>query len=302
MLWKEIHIEGQSGRSWIAMIAGGLLALLTIGSGLLVLGQYLWNQMLGGGMDFRSLPEDMNIWFRIAGSGVASLMLLMVGVRASTSITTELERDTFDALVAKPLSAQTILPSKLVGSLISLRMGWIWFGCMLAIGIFTGGVHLLAVPIVITAWFIYAAFVQHGRAVVLDGVHLVDAVHGLHGADDTVPRRRPLAGHGHVLLLGVRADAARSSRRLSRILGQVPGRFDAADRDRFLPVSYSWQDLQRNFNHREFRTGEIMVFSLIGLFLWAMACPVLSSTACCCAAKGFLQEIMHGVRNGVCRK
>jgi ABC-type transport system involved in multi-copper enzyme maturation permease subunit len=271
MLWKEIHIEGQSGRSWIAMIAGGLLALLTIGSGLLVLGQYLWSQMLGGGANFRSLPEDMNIWFRIAGSSVASLMLLMVGVRASTSITTERERDTFDALVATPLSAQTILASKLVGSLISLRMGWLWFGCMLAIGIFTGGVHLLAVPIVITAWFIYALlFAMVGLW------YSMACTSSMRATVYTVMTTLFLGG-GHWLVTGMCCFSVFALMRLDHP-GDFPEYLAKFEVGLTPPIvigfcSYSWQDLQHNFRHREF--GELMVFSLIGLFLWAMACPVL---------------------------
>jgi len=271
MLWKELHIEGQTGRSWIATIAGGLLALLTIGSGLLVLGQYLWNQVFGGGPNFGSLPQDMNIWFRIAGSGVASLMLLMVGVRASTSITTERERDTFDALVATPLSAEMILMSKLIGSLVSMRTGWIWFGCMLALGIFTGGVHLLAVPIVITAWFVYAVTFS-----MIGLWYSMACTSSMRSTVYTVLTTL-FVGGGHWLVTGMCCFSVFALMRLDHP-GDFPeymAKFEAGLTPPFVIgfCAYSWQDLQHNFNRREF--GELFVFSLIGLFLWAMACPVL---------------------------
>jgi hypothetical protein len=37
--------------------------------------------------------------------------------------------------------------------------------------------------------------------------------------------------------------------------------------------AYSWQDLAQNHNHREMT--KLIVFSMIGLFLWSMGCVVL---------------------------
>jgi ABC-type transport system involved in multi-copper enzyme maturation permease subunit len=101
----------------------------------------------------------MNMWFRFAGSSVACLTLLVIGVRASTSITSERERDTFDALISTPLSGEGILLAKVAGSLTSMRPAWFWFGSMLLLALCTGGLHPLAVPIIVLAWLVYALFV-----------------------------------------------------------------------------------------------------------------------------------------------
>jgi ABC-type transport system involved in multi-copper enzyme maturation permease subunit len=272
MLWKELHIEGRSSRSWLVLFAGILLVLLTLGTGVYVVGQHTWDALFNPWRNRQSLVEDMNIWFRIAGSGVATLMLLMVAVRASTSITTERERDTFDALVATPLSAETILTSKLVGSMLSMRIGWMWFASMLALGIFTGGVHLLAVPIVVTAWFVYAVFFS------MIGLWFSMACTTSMRATVYTVLTSLFLGGGHWIVMGMCCFAPLSLLRFDHP-GDFPEYIAKFEVGMTPPVvlgicAYSWIDLERNFrNHSEF--GQMMIFSLIGLFLWAMACLVI---------------------------
>jgi len=55
---------------------------LTVGIGLWIVGAHAWDWLFNVGNGWRPLQEEMNIWFRVAGTCVASLMLLMVGVRA----------------------------------------------------------------------------------------------------------------------------------------------------------------------------------------------------------------------------
>ena len=159
MLWKEIYIEGPAYggtmRSWLNLIAFVMLILVSLGSGVYVAALHFDFDRRAVG-DWRALREAMNIWFRVAGTSVACLMLLMSAVRASTCITHERERDTLDALVTTPMTAVTMLSAKLLGSLTSGRRMWVWYGSILALAVATGGVHPLAVPLLILAWFVYA--------------------------------------------------------------------------------------------------------------------------------------------------
>ncbi len=114
----------------------------------------------GGGPGSReSLSEYMNGWVRIVGTGVACLTLLAVAVRASSAISGEREKQTFDGLLTSPLDSTAILSAKLLGSITSVRLGWLWLGAIWGLGLLSGGLHLLALPLVLAAWLIFAAVV-----------------------------------------------------------------------------------------------------------------------------------------------
>jgi ABC-type transport system involved in multi-copper enzyme maturation permease subunit len=97
-------------------------------------------------------------WARIAGSMVACLLLLGVAVRAAGSISGERDRQTFDSLLTSPLDSTSILFAKWLGSILSVRWGWLWLGSIYLLGVATTGINLLAVPLLLGAWFIYAGF------------------------------------------------------------------------------------------------------------------------------------------------
>jgi hypothetical protein len=155
MFWKEFFIEGRLKQSWYLWFVLSVLVIVSLGSG-------LWITIVHVDLDrrdiddWRRLREDMNIWFRIVGISLSCLMLLMTAVRASTSITAERERDTLDALVTTPMSAVTMLSAKLIGCLTSARLVWVWYLSLLAMAVVTGGVHPLAVPLLLISWFVYA--------------------------------------------------------------------------------------------------------------------------------------------------
>jgi ABC-type transport system involved in multi-copper enzyme maturation permease subunit len=271
MIWKEVHIESRIKGGWLVWIVAGLLMLLTIGSGVAVVGAYFWEISEGHDLPLRELFQAMNIWFRIAGTGVACLMLLMVGVRASTAITSERERDTFDALITTPISAEMILASKLLGSLLSLRFAWIWFGVMLTMAIFTGGIHLLAVPIVITAWLVYAVFFA------MIGLWFSMTCQSSMRATVLTVLTTLFVGGGHwavwlicclPFMLVARFD--HPGHFLEYLMhfqiGMTPPAVIGI-------CSYSWQDLQREFALNEVK--RLFIFSLLGMFLWAVGCVIL---------------------------
>ena len=160
MLWKEIFVEGGLRFNLLASFIVALLVIVSLLPGFGILIRWLTEPNLGnqwGGM--WNLQREMNIYVRMAGMGVACLLLLAVAVRASTSVSSERDRQTFDALLTTPMDSTTMLWAKWVGSILSIRLGWIWLGIIYALGVVTGGLHIFALPLVMAAWLIFAGVV-----------------------------------------------------------------------------------------------------------------------------------------------
>ena len=275
MMWKEIHIEGRMKRNWIVVATITVLVFLTLGTGLLAIGFTLWDAWFGWHRGtWRDFSEGMNVWFRIAGTGVACLMILIVAVRASTCIAHERERDTFDALLTTPMSAETILWAKLIGCLTSMRMGWLWFGSMLALALLSGGLHVLAVPIVLGFWLIYATFFT------LVGMWFsMTCQTSLRATVYTVLTTLFLGG-GHWVLMALLCYMPTVI--LSR--GGGPGDFVEYMVKFELGMTppavlgiyaYSWDNLAHDFQRGDDFEKHVMLFSLFGLILWGVGCLVL---------------------------
>jgi ABC-type transport system involved in multi-copper enzyme maturation permease subunit len=274
MMWKELYVEGRMRLNWLAWIFVVLLVVLTIGSGLFLVAMQVWDWATGGSANWRQLAEGSNQWFRIAGTGVGCLMILMVAVRASTCISEEREKGTLDALITTPMDADSILSAKLLGCATGLRLGWLWFGSMLAIGVLTGGVHLLAVPIIIVEWFIYATFFA------MVGIGFSMACKSSMRATVYTVLITLLLGGGHWLVMAMccyipaltltRGGPGGEERMLEYI-----AKFQAGMTPPFVLglSAYSWEDLSRDFDFRDFR--ELICFGLVGLFLWGMGSIIL---------------------------
>lgn len=169
MLWKET-LEGRLKLSWPLWLAGVPLVLLTIGIGGYICSDYLLVHLadlfFGNWARLRdvvnpnqhSLARDMNVWARITGGCVACIGLMWTAVRASTGISSERDRQSFDALVTTQLHSEGVLGAKLLGSLIGARLGFIWLAAILLLACLTGGLHPLALPLTLGAWLIYATF------------------------------------------------------------------------------------------------------------------------------------------------
>ena len=53
-----------------------------------------------------------------------------VDERTGVGISQERDRDTLDALLTTPMTAESILSAKLLGCLTSMRLAWLWYGAM----------------------------------------------------------------------------------------------------------------------------------------------------------------------------
>lgn len=155
MFWKEVSAEGGLRFNWLTIMIMVLLLAASLLPGLLLLWYELVERSGGPG---RWFEREMNVWVRLAGTAVLCLFLLAVAVRASTTIGIERDRQTLDSLLTSPLDSTSILAAKLWGSLLSMRFAWIWPGLIWLIGLATGGLHPLALPLVVASWFVFTAF------------------------------------------------------------------------------------------------------------------------------------------------
>src|SRR5207249_8423686 len=91
--------------------------------------------------------QRLNEWVRVVGTSVACLLLIGVALRAANSISGERDRQTLESLLTTPLESDEILRAKWRGSLLSVRWGWLWLGLIWSVGLVTGSLHPLAVPL-----------------------------------------------------------------------------------------------------------------------------------------------------------
>jgi ABC-type transport system involved in multi-copper enzyme maturation permease subunit len=117
----------------------------------------LFNPWLTVGNRWTQIGLFFSSWLRIAGTIVASLMLVGVAVRGSSSISAERDRETLDGLLTSPLQSHDILFGKWLGSLTSVRGAWFWLGLIWGLGLLTGSLHPASVMLIFSAWLIYAA-------------------------------------------------------------------------------------------------------------------------------------------------
>jgi ABC-type transport system involved in multi-copper enzyme maturation permease subunit len=157
MLWKEIHCESIKRSPWVALVLIAILLVATFLPAWLIVWDH-WKNFYQPVNHWNSLAREMNVWLRIANTAVGCLMMLAVAVRASTSISSERDKQTFDTLLTTPLDSNSMLFGKWVGSLLSVRFGLILLVLIWAVGIVTGGLHVVALPLVIAALLVYTAF------------------------------------------------------------------------------------------------------------------------------------------------
>jgi ABC-type transport system involved in multi-copper enzyme maturation permease subunit len=167
MVWKEVFAGPRLYWNWLVRVVLGLLVVASFVPAAIILG-FFFAELLGlvetntfsGNEDpTLMLAQVMNVWVRGAGTTVACLMLLGVAAHAAGSVSGERDRQTFDALLTSPLTAQEMLYAKWLGSVLSMRWAWLWLGAIYLVGVLTGGITFFAVPLVVGAWFIFAGFV-----------------------------------------------------------------------------------------------------------------------------------------------
>ena len=164
MVWKEIFAERGLRLHLAAKIFVGILLIASfVPVGFIfaeLLGEFGSGRTVSGASFWDGLASGMNVWVRVLGSLVACLLLLGVAARAASSVSNERDRQTLDGLLTSPLEGNAILFGKWLGSILSVRWGWLWLGAIYGLGLLTGGLELGGLLAILIAWFIYAGVVS----------------------------------------------------------------------------------------------------------------------------------------------
>jgi ABC-type transport system involved in multi-copper enzyme maturation permease subunit len=177
MIWKELFIERGLTFNRFGRVLIGFIVVASLAPALWLLATFLLDSaglqrlpprriggMFGGwwlhsgGNSWENLGRAINAWVRPAGTLVACLCLLAVGVRAAAGVTSEREKQTLDMLLTTPLGARSILAAKWLGSLASVRWVALWLGLIWTVGIASGGLDILILPWLVLACLVYAGF------------------------------------------------------------------------------------------------------------------------------------------------
>jgi ABC-type transport system involved in multi-copper enzyme maturation permease subunit len=166
MIWKEVFADPGLRVPWLGKLIVVLLVLASFVPVVIIGYQFVEGtidsplRFFGGRADpWVALAENTQLWVvRVAGTCVACLLLMAVAVRAASSISVERDRQTIDGLLTTPLDSDNILFGKWLGAVLSVRRGWLWLGALWGVGVLTGGLHPLALLLMVVTWFVYAAF------------------------------------------------------------------------------------------------------------------------------------------------
>jgi ABC-type transport system involved in multi-copper enzyme maturation permease subunit len=161
MLWKEVRVEGGLRFGWLGRILVGLVVGVSFVPFVIIVYLLFFDPYLSSINYHRAwdeLGKEVNTWLRAVNAIVSSLMLLGVAVRAAGAFGSERDRDTLVSLMTTTLTTTEIFWAKLAGSLLSVRMFLVWLAVVWAIGLLTGAVGILAVPLQVVLWLIPATF------------------------------------------------------------------------------------------------------------------------------------------------
>jgi ABC-type transport system involved in multi-copper enzyme maturation permease subunit len=153
MIWKEVYAEPT-----FRFNRTGMVVTATFISVCLVIATFIEACLLTFGLSFGDLDRYMNTGARFLGTAVACLLLLGVAVRAAGSFSGERDRQTLVSLLSTPLEGRQILWAKWLGSVLCGRKVWWYLAIIWLAALVTGGLHPVALPLVLIAWTCYAAF------------------------------------------------------------------------------------------------------------------------------------------------
>lgn len=152
VLWKEVFVDTGIRSGWVIQLIVWLAIIGSFIPCIMLTNLYLYQILHYNYSPFSYnsfynitfiFQQDMNNYSRFMGALVATLLLLVILVRASGVISTEKDRQTLDVLLSTPLSSHDILWGKWWGCLIGMRWGFVWVFLIWLCGVATGGSHPL---------------------------------------------------------------------------------------------------------------------------------------------------------------
>jgi ABC-type transport system involved in multi-copper enzyme maturation permease subunit len=157
LLWKEIHLSGQTSRFVRSLSLVPSVVWLCIASVFTLVG---WALIIGQSED---VLRSMNQLIRWGGGLLVGLMAVMVGLHAAGSVARERQQETLTDLLTIPRPRREILAAKWVGSLGKARGVAIGTAAVPLVGVIAEGLSYWAVvPLVLAAFAFLACAASFG--------------------------------------------------------------------------------------------------------------------------------------------
>jgi ABC-type transport system involved in multi-copper enzyme maturation permease subunit len=164
VLWKEIHTARMPGLTEVLGLIISLAVVAAIGYGTYYFGRPAFTEMQSHGFG-ATTPQprrtDFNRFLSHVSSWVEFFMLLIVAGVAANSVTLERARDTWDSLIATPLTGSQILRAKMIGTAWKVRPWAALLVFLWMLGLLSGSVHPVGFVIAVlllgaSIWFMAA--------------------------------------------------------------------------------------------------------------------------------------------------
>jgi len=151
VMWKMLYCDQRLTRTYFSRGFARALFVLSFAPLLMVIAFTLAFSTR------EELPSNVNSLLRGLGTLMLCGGLLHIAGLASVSVVRERLKQTLDELLLTDLSLEEILGQKWLAAVWSAWWLWVWVGIHWVVGILTGGLHPLAIPLVMFAWAVYAA-------------------------------------------------------------------------------------------------------------------------------------------------
>jgi ABC-type transport system involved in multi-copper enzyme maturation permease subunit len=149
--WKERFHEG------MRPLRGGQILVLSLAIAVTGCITTLPLHLISLGSERAWNREFLTYWTRWIGTILSGIFLLgVVALNAARSVSRERSRRTLDSLLATPLDNATILRAKAFACIVAVRVGWIVLGWFWLAALVSGGLHVLALPLLVAGWFLFA--------------------------------------------------------------------------------------------------------------------------------------------------
>lgn len=156
MLWKEVVHEAHVRLGWMGRFMLFTIVICCLLPPMIMTFLVLFDPSRT--MSWSEFGEGMNWYERIVGTILCTVLFLAVAVRAASGIGAERDRQTFESLLASPLTTAEILFAKWLGSIAAMRWLLMLLGVVWLVGIVTGGLSVLALPVLVLCVACYSFF------------------------------------------------------------------------------------------------------------------------------------------------
>lgn len=156
VLWKEVFVDSGGGRGWLWKVINVLIVVLIfVWLPFIAYFAFLdpWSRQQTYSLSERwdSYARGMNGWTKAVVGAFTTLLFFAAAIRGAGAVSGEKDKDTWISLISTPMGADRILWGKWWGCLLSLRRSFFVLLCVYAVGMMTGAVHPLVVPVTLAA-------------------------------------------------------------------------------------------------------------------------------------------------------